>query len=153
MRYEKQLYAPEERFIVERVDPSRLGEGQAATLYHLRQTDDGLMAAEGSQTQTTLPSSAAPTKVYAVGEDIYVYGSGTKVIYGLTSGISSKDIPTEPVAVLSHFTDGGEEGIYTVDEEAVRYICGNAVQHTDNIGGTCAAMHHGRLSSVCARWA
>ncbi len=143
MRYEKTLFAPEEKYFTERVDPSKPKAGQKVSLYHMRPTSSGIVCGEGNTEIATLP--AAGSRLFATDGGVYAYLSGKKMLYDVTTMTPIAGIDAAPRAVLSHSTDTGVKGIYCVGENGAYYIRGDSVIRTFGIGGTCAAMHHGRL--------
>ncbi len=143
MRYEKTLYAPEEKFEIECVDPSRPAEGREISLLHMRPSAAGLVCAEGYEAVSVLPS--AVSRLYVTDDAVYVYESVQKSLYNVTAKTRITGIASEPVALLPHVTENGARGFYCVEKDTVRYITGGAVKSSGRVGGTCAAMHHGRL--------
>ncbi len=143
MRYDKTLYAPSEGFASEHVDLCDIKKGQRVTLYHMRPTKTGLVCGEGSREIGSLPSAAA--RIYATDSGLFTYLSADGAIYDVTAKTRVTGIGTEPTALLPHVTEAGVKGMYCVEKNAVRYLRLGKVQSVTNVGGTCAAMHHGRL--------
>ena len=143
MRYEKTLYAPEEEFHIETVDPSRPVEGRETALFHMRPSASGLVCAEGYEEVSVLPT--ASSRIYVTDDAVYVYESAQKSLYNVTAKTHITGIASEPVALLPHVTEIGIKGLYCVEKDTVRYIADGAVKSSGPVGGACAAMHHGRL--------
>lgn len=141
MRYDKALYAPAEKYVFRRVELTDPKEG--AALYHMKPTEFGLVAAEGSVREASLPSEGA--RLYALDRGTWAYLPAQKALYDLATGALIAGIASEPVALLPHATEAGVKGIYCVEQNATRYIAAGSVQGAWTVGGSCAAMHHGRL--------
>ncbi len=149
MRYDKSVYAPAEEFTRMRIDPARTERGQTVTLNHMRPTKNGLVCAEGSAAAATLPS--AVSRIYLTEDGVYAYESSLKSLYNVSKASHIPTIPTEPVAVLFHETETGIRGLYSVEKNAIRYIRGDTVLSIGSVGGSCAAMHHGRVFTADGR--
>lgn len=143
MRYEKAVYAPEENYFFERVDLSRLKDGQTAVFRHLRPTAAGYVCAEGRERLVTLPATA--TRLYALDGEVYAYLPAQGGLYCLSTGTTITGVDHEPIALLPHVTREGTSGLYCVERETLRYIRAGAVRASYPIASDCAAMHHGRL--------
>ncbi len=143
MRYDKALYAPEEGFTSEHVDLCNIGKGQRVTLYHMRPTESGLVCGEGSKAIAALSSAAS--RIYATDGGVYAYLSAEGALYDVNTRTKIAGIETEPNALLPQTTEAGVKGLYCVEKNVVRYLRSGAVQSSSQVGGTCAAMHHGRL--------
>ncbi len=146
MRYEKRVFAPDGRYAAVRVDPSRPQDGATAALYNMRPTNTGLVCGEGYETVCVL--LAAATRIYVLDGEIYAYLSDRKGLYEIGSQTVIGGIATEPKALLRQTTEAGVQGVYCVEQGATRYLKGGKVQWQTAVGGTCAAMHHGRLFSA-----
>ena len=141
MRYDKAIYAPEEKYVFRRVDLTDPKEG--AVLFHMKRTDYGLVCAEGGEVVTSLPSEGS--RLYALDSGTWVYLPGQKALRNIATGVTVTGIASEPVALLPHATEAGVKGMYCVEQNATRYISSGSVQGASTVGGSCAAMHHGRL--------
>lgn len=142
MRYDKAFYAPDEKFVFERVDLSAPKVGRVE-YYHMRPSNAGIVCGEGYASAYSLPEGA--TRLYILDDGVYAYLGTQKALYNAVSKTTITGIASEPKALLPHATKAGVKGMYCVEENSTRYISSGTVGGASNVGGTCAAMHHGRL--------
>lgn len=148
MIYEKQLGKPSEtrRTLRKTLSLFRDGDGSLfVNALHLRPEGGCLVSAEGTVPARALP--AGTERIFRT-EDGSLYASLSSGEIGRIGGgvFASAGNVAGAKRVLSFYGEDGNYAVYAVAETGVyRLLDGSAVCVSEEAGGTCAAVHYGRL--------
>ncbi len=152
MRYEKDITPPSASFFFERLTPEKMRDadkGRSLSLYHVRETAQGLVCGEGYEEMYGLEKPVG--RMYLADREIYCYEPDSGSLFEVTAKRRYTGAGAPPTAAVRHFRENGTGGVYWLFSDTVKYGESGQFSGSGNYGGVAAVLHRERMFFVKGR--